>query len=71
MNLAMSFGSSDEEEEKNFSGAGLKQVARVSFDPNSQQVVGWETIWAKIEGEEEEKKSMEQKLQQGVNAYSK
>ena len=31
----MAFGSSDEEETKAFSGGGMSQVARVSFDPNS------------------------------------
>ena len=34
-NLNMEFGSSDEEETKNFSGAGLNPVARVSFDPHT------------------------------------
>ena len=48
----MSFGSSDEEEQKNFSGTGLNPVARVSFDPTTSQVVGWDSIWAIIDAEE-------------------
>ena len=31
----LAFGSSDEEETKDFTGGGMAQVARVSFDPNS------------------------------------
>jgi len=31
----MAFGDSDEEETKAFSGSGMQQIARVSFDPNS------------------------------------
>ena len=54
----MAFGSSDEEETKGFGGGGMKQVARVSFDPHSSQVVGWDSIWAIIDGEEQEKKAL-------------
>jgi len=32
-------------------------------------VLGWQSIWAIIEGEEEEKKSLERKLQDGIQAY--
>ena len=54
----MSFGSSEEEESKGFGGSGMQQVARVSFDPPSSQVVGWESIWKIIDGEEQEKKTL-------------
>ena len=49
------FGSSDEEETKGFGGDGMQQVARVSFDPHSSQVVGWDSIWNMIKIEEQEK----------------
>ena len=65
----MAFGSSDEEETKDFSGGGMAQVARVSFDPNSSQVVGWDSIWAIIEGEETEKQALKDKLGQGIIKY--
>lgn len=65
----MAFGSSDEEESKAFGGGGMAQVAKVSFDPNSSQVVGWESIWAIIDGEENEKTVLKDKLTQGVGAY--
>jgi hypothetical protein len=58
----MAFGSSDEEETKDFGGGGMAQVARVSFDANSSQVVGWDSIWAIIEGEECEKTALKEKL---------
>ena len=58
----MAFGDSDEEETKAFSGSGMQQIARVSFDPNSSQVVGWDSIWAIIDGEEQEKQALVQKL---------
>ena len=58
MGEGMAFGSSDEEETKGFGGGGMKQVARVSFDPHSSQVVGWDSIWAIIDGEEQEKKNL-------------
>ena len=51
----MQFGtdSSDEEESKNFAcNGGMQVVARVSFDPRSSKVVGWDQIWAIIDGEE-------------------
>ena len=53
----MAFASSDEEESKEFSGGGMQQIARVSFDPHSSQVVGWDSIWNIIEGEDEEKRA--------------
>jgi len=62
-------GSSDEEETKGFSGGGMAQVARVSFDPNSSQVVGWESIWAIIEGEDTEQKALKDKLDEGIEKY--
>ena len=65
----MAFGSSDEEETKAFSGGGMAQVARVSFDPNSSEVVGWESIWAIIDGEENEKTALKDKLNKGIGAY--
>lgn len=67
----MCFASSDEEETKDFGGNGMQQVARVSFDPNSSQVVGWESIWKIIDGEEQEKKTLQSKLEEGVGAYVK
>ena len=49
----MSFGSDDDE---TFSpGSNLQKVAHVTFDQRTSQVVGWESIWAIIEGEEAEK----------------
>ncbi len=30
----------------------MKQIAHVSFDTHSSQVVGWDSIWAIIEGED-------------------
>lgn len=65
----LAFGSSDEEETKDFTGGGMAQVARVSFDPNSSQVVGWDSIWAIIDGEENEKTALKEKLNQGIGAY--
>ena len=65
----MAFDSSEEEETKGFSGGGMQQVARVSFDPRSSQVVGWESIWAIIEGEETEKNDLKDKLNAGIGAY--
>ena len=44
-------------------------MARVSFDPRSSQVVGWESIWAIIEGEETEKNDLKDKLNAGIGAY--
>ena len=61
---------SDEEEVKGFAGGGFEQTARVSFDPESQQVVGWDSIWAIIEVEENDKKAFEDKLQAGIGAYA-
>ena len=47
------FGSDDDE---TFSpGSNLQKVAHVTFDQRTSQVVGWESIWAIIEGEEAEK----------------
>ena len=43
--------------------------ARVSFDPNSSQVVGWESIWAIIDGEEQEKNALQKKMEAGIGAY--
>ena len=60
---------SDEEETKDFTGGGMAQVARVSFDPHSSQVVGWESIWSIIEGEENEKSALKEKLNVGIEAY--
>ena len=51
----MDFDSDGDEEEQKFDGGGMNLEARVSFDPNSSQVVGWESIWAIIDGEEQEK----------------
>ena len=65
----LAFASSDEEETKDFTGGGMAQVARVSFDPNSSQVVGWDSIWAIIDGEENEKTALKEKLNQGIGAY--
>ena len=65
----MAFGDSDEEETKDFTGGGMAQVARVSFDPNSSQVVGWDSIWAIIDGEENEKSALKEKLNVGIEAY--
>ena len=42
----------------------------MSFDPESQQVVGWDSIWAIIEVEENDKKAFEDKLQAGIGAYA-
>ena len=60
--IGVAFDSDDEEEVKGFGGGGFEVSARVSFDPESQQVVGWESIWAIIEVEENDKKALEDKL---------
>ena len=60
---------SDDEEVKGFGGGGLEVVARVSFDPHSSQVVGWDSIWAIIDGEENEKSALKDKLNAGIDAY--
>ena len=60
---------SDDEEVKGFGGGGLEVVARVSFDPHSSQVVGWDSIWAIIDGEENEKSALKDKLNAGIGAY--
>ena len=65
----MAFGDSDEEETKDFTGGGMAQVAKVSFDKHSSQVVGWESIWAIIDGEENEKSALREKLNVGIEAY--
>lgn len=47
----MGFDSGSDEEAK-FDGGGMNLEARVSFDPKSKNVVGWESIWSIIEVEE-------------------
>ena len=51
-NNLMGFDSGSDEEAK-FDGGGMNLEARVSFDPQSKNVVGWESIWAIIDGEEQ------------------
>ena len=65
----MEFGSSSDEETKDFKGDGMVSVARVSFDPRSSQVVGWDSIWAIIDGEEQEKNILQKKLEDGIEVY--
>ena len=67
--LGMDFDEDDDEEVKGFGGNGLEVVARVSFDPNSSQVIGWDSIWAIIDGEENEKNALRDKLNAGIGAY--
>lgn len=69
MNLMDFGGSSDEEETKGFSGSGMAQVARVSFDPHSSSVVGWDSIWRIIEAEDSHKDALKDKLNDGIGAY--
>ena len=46
-------GASDSDDPDDFKPEKqIAQVGRVSFDPNSSQVVGWDSIWAIIDGEE-------------------
>ena len=53
----------------------MKQIAHVSFDTHSSQVVGWDSIWAIIEGEDkgaaekEEERLLKEKLQHGVDNF--
>ena len=65
----MDFDSDGDEEEKKFTGGGMNLEARVSFDPTSSQVVGWESIWAIIDGEEQEKSLLQKKMEAGIGAY--
>ena len=56
---AMDFGGSDEEELKDVDGKGMQQIAHVTFDHSSSQVVGWDSIWAIIDGEDQEKMALQ------------
>lgn len=63
-------GASDSDDANDFKPENqIAQVGRVSFDPNSSQVVGWESIWAIIDGEESEKRQCEAKMNEGVTDY--
>ena len=63
----MCFDSSEEEEAKDFgSGGGVRQSSHVGFDKQTGQVEGWDSIWAIINGEDEERKIMEGKLAKGI-----
>ena len=65
----LAFDSSEEEECKGFDGGSVRQSGKVTFEKESGQVVGWDSIWAIIEGEENEKKALEEKLGAGVQSY--
>jgi len=71
MNLdgGLEFGNSSDEELKDVDGKGMDRIAHVSFDTHSSQVVGWDSIWAIIDGEDETKRAMEAKLSSSVIAY--
>ena len=53
MNLdgGMDFDNSDEEL-KDVEGKGMDRIAHVAFDKHSSQVVGWDSIWSIIDGED-------------------
>ena len=53
---AMDFDS--DEELKDIEGKGMQQIAHVTFDHHSSQVVGWDSIWAIIDGEDQEKMAL-------------
>jgi len=55
----MDFNSSSDEEEFK-SGGGMQKVASVTIDKRTSQVVGWDSIWAIINAEDEEREKMEQ-----------
>ena len=66
----MDFGDgSSSDGEGAFTGGAMQQVARVSFDPHSSQVVGWDSIWKIIDAEEKDKSDLVAKLNAGVGAY--
>ena len=69
MNL-MDFGNgSSDEESKAFTGGDIRPQASVTFDRESREVKGWDSIWAIIDGEDEEKKEIERKLGEGINTF--
>ena len=58
-----------EEELKDVEGKGMDRIAHVSFDQHSSQVVGWDSIWAIIDGEDQMKAQLQQKLEASVIDY--
>ena len=62
----MSFGSDDDTD---ITGGTIERTGRVTFDHNSSQVIGWDSIWAIIEGEEKDKDLLRDRLQNGVTDY--
>ena len=66
----MDFNSSSDEEEFK-SGGGMQKVASVTIDKRTSQVVGWDSIWAIINAEDEEREKMEQSQQKGLINFLK
>ena len=49
----------DEEELAGFGGGGMQQQSHVGIDKNSGQIEGWDSIWAILKLEDEERNAME------------
>ena len=49
----------DEEELASFGGTGMDKQAHVGIDKKSGQIEGWDSIWAILKLEDEERKQIE------------
>ena len=49
----------DEEELAGFGGSGMDKQAHVGIDKKSGQIEGWDSIWAILKLEDEERKQFE------------
>ena len=49
----------DQEELDGFGGGGMSQQSHVGIDKNSGQIEGWDSIWAILQMEDEERKALE------------
>ena len=49
----------DEEELAGFGGTGMEQQSHVGIDKKSGQIEGWDSIWAILKLEDEERKMVE------------
>ena len=49
----------DEEELAAFGGTGMEQQSHVGIDKKSGQIEGWDSIWAILKLEDEERKMVE------------
>ena len=48
----------DEDELAGFSGGGMQQQCHVGIDKNSGQIEGWESIWALLKIEDDERNAL-------------